>query len=199
MIQIIRIKGTGGPENPGFLWLDAPFVGTVFCNPGDRGVTTEWLVSGKRWEDESSKLILRFRIALPVPLDTIQTAIREVWESSLRDLAFGSAISGGVANHADGLKVLSMQQRKQMFDAHLKGHAELGHFNIKGDSRAERTANMYLLLKSLGSKQPQQAIASFESIPFVSEVKATAINQRLAQARKAGFLPAESEPETKSH
>lgn len=199
MLEIIRMQDIDSPENPGFLWLDAPFVGTVFCSPGDRGVTTEWLVSGKRWEDESSKLILRFRIALPVPFDTIQTAIRETWESSLRDLAFGSAIAGGVANHTVDLKVLSVKQRKQMFDAHLKGHAELGHFNIKGDSRAERTANMYLLLKSLGSNQPQQAIASFESIPFVSEVKATAINQRLAKARKAGFLPAESEPETKSN
>ena len=154
---------------------------------------------GKKWEEDTPKLLLRLRTAVSGTKEELLPQLVAIWEHSLMELAFGSAISGGIVNPTQDLKELTEAQRLLMFDRHLKGHAQMGHFNIKSDSKIERTGNMYLLLKSLGSKQPQREIATFESIPFVREVKAAAINQRLALARKSGYLPADPEQETTSN
>jgi len=174
-----------------FMWGDEPFVATVFCQKSERGYLTDWWVSGRRWTDDSPTLVLRLRIGVNAQADDLRSKLLELWDTSLREVSFGSAIYGGVQNPSQDLKELDEAQRNSLFDFHLQGHSRYGHFNIKGKSKIEKTANMYLLLKSLGSKQPQKAIAFFESIPNVSEVKASIINQRLALARQSGYLSRE--------
>lgn len=174
-----------------FMWGEDPFVATVFCQKGEQGFLTDWWVSGRRWIDDSPTLVLRLRLGVNASKENLRDSLLHLWDTSLREAAFGSAIYGGIENPSQDLKELTDAQRTTLFDFHLQGHSRYGNFNIKGKSKIEKTANQYLLLKSLGSKQPQKAIAFFESIPYVSEVKTSVINQRLALARQAGYLEKE--------
>lgn len=176
-----------------FMWGDEPFVVTVFCKEIGRSFLTDWWISGRRWADDSPTLVMKMRLGVNAPREELLATLQTLWDSSLREIAFGSAIHGGIQNPTNDLKELSDKQKDELFDFHLQGHTRYGHFNIQGKSKIERTANMYLLLKSLGSKQPQREIAKFESFPFVTEVKSSAINQRLALARKQGYLTKEQE------
>lgn len=198
MFDFTFLEESLGSIHRDFLWIDDPFVGTVFCTKNERGYQTDWWISGRKWEDNTPKLVLRLRASVECQRDELQSRLVHMWKESLQELAFGSAIPGGITNPSQDLKELSERERELLFERHLSGHSQMDHFNTLGRSKVERTANMYLLLKSLGSKQPQKAIAQFESIPFKTEVKPTAINQRLALARQAGFLPIEAEPEATS-
>ncbi len=176
-----------------FMWGNDPFVITVFCQESGNGFLTDWWVSGRRWADDSPTLVLKLRLGVAASKEDLKDALYAIWDENLRDVSYGSAIFGGIQNPSTDLKELEDQQKAELFDFHLQGHTQFGHFNIKGISKVERTANMYLLLKSLGSKQPQKEIAKFESFPFISEVKSSAINQRLALARQQGYLTKEQE------
>jgi hypothetical protein len=176
-----------------FMWGNDPFVVTVFCKESGQGFLTDWWVSGRRWKDDSPILVLKLRLGVTATREDLKATLFTLWEDNLKDVSFGSAIFGGIQNPSTDLKELSDQQKAELFDFHLQGHTQYGHFNIKGSSKVERTATMYLLLKSLGSKQPQKAIAKFESVPFISEIKSSAINQRLALARQQGYLTKEQE------
>jgi hypothetical protein len=176
-----------------FMWGNDPFVVTVFCKESGQGFLTDWWVSGRRWKDDSPILVLKLRLGVTATREDLKATLFTLWENNLKDVSFGSAIFGGIQNPSTDLKELSDQQKAELFDFHLQGHSQYGHFNIKGSSKVERTATMYLLLKSLGSKQPQKAIAKFESVPFISEIKSSAINQRLALARQQGYLTKELE------
>lgn len=176
-----------------FMWGNDPFVITVFCQQSGQGFLTDWWVSGRRWSDDSPILVLKLRLGVTASREDLKAALQELWHDNLKDVSFGSSLFGGIQNPSTDLKELTDQQKAELFDFHLQGHTQYGHFNIKGTSKVERTATMYLLLKSLGSKQPQREIAKFESVPFISEVKSSAINQRLALARQQGFLANEHE------
>jgi hypothetical protein len=176
-----------------FMWGNDPFVITVFCQESGNGFLTDWWVSGRRWRDDSPILVLKLRLGVAASREDLKDALYDIWDTNLRDVSYGSAIFGGIQNPSTDLKELADEQKAELFDFHLQGHTQFGHFNIKGNSKVERTANMYLLLKSLGSKQPQKEIAKFESFPFISEVKSSAINQRLALARQQGYLTKEQE------
>ena len=176
-----------------FMWGNDPFVITVFCQESGNGFLTDWWVSGRRWIDDSPTLVLKLRLGVAASREDLRDALFAIWDENLRDVSYGSAIFGGIHNPSTDLKELAEEQKAKLFDFHLQGHTQFGHFNINGNSKVERTANMYLLLKSLGSKQPQKAIAKFESFPFISEVKSSAINQRLALARQQGYLTKEQE------
>lgn len=176
-----------------FMWGNDPFVVTVFCQESGNGFLTDWWVSGRRWADDSPTLVLKLRLGVNASREELKATLYALWDENLKDVSFGSAIFGGIQNPSNDLKELSDQQKAELFDFHLQGHTQFGHFNIKSTSKVERTANMYLLLKSLGSKQPQKEIAKFESFPFITEVKSSAINQRLALARQQGYLTKEQE------
>lgn len=192
MFEFTFLDENLGPHQCDYLWTDEPFVGTVFCTRLDKGFETDWWVSGTTWKDEKPRLMLRLRLSVDASEAELKGKLEEIWSNNLVDLAYGSAVPGGINDPSIDQRDLTISQKNFLFERQLHGHMQLHSFNIKGDSKVERTANMYLLLKSFGSTQPQKAIAAFESKSFVHDVLPSAINQRLAMARKAGFLPGEA-------
>lgn len=184
---------------PSFMWADNPFVVSVLCEKTGSGVLTDWWVTGRRYSKDVPRLLLRMRISLPESPNGLRENLLNKWNSHLVELAFDSAEGGGIENPSPGLKELTPSKQQELFQFHLTGHDQFHHFNHFGNSKVEKTANMYLLLKSLGSTRPQQAIAKFESFPFIHEVAVTAINQRLANAKKKGFIPPKSSLEQSSN
>ena len=179
-------------SEPSFMWGDNPFVVSVLCEKTATGFLSDWWVTGRRYSRDAPRLLLRMRISLPESPKGLREDLLNKWNTHLVELAFDSAEAGGIENPSPGLKELTASKQQELFQFHLKGHDQFHHFNNFGNSKVEKTANMYLLLKSLGSTRPQQAIARFESFPFIREVAVTAINQRLANAKKKGFIPAKS-------
>lgn len=177
---------------PSFMWGDNPFVVSVLCEKTPNGYLTDWWVTGRRYSKDVPRLLLRLRMSLPESTKGLREDLLNKWNLHLVDLAFESAEEGGIENPSPGLKELSPNKQQELFQFHLTGHDQFHHFNNFGNSKVEKTANMYLLLKSLGSTRSQQAIAKFESFPFIHEVAVTAINQRLANAKKKGFIPPKS-------
>lgn len=184
---------------PSFMWADNPFVVSVLCEKTGSGVLTDWWVTGRRYSKRVPRLLLRMRMSLSESPKGLRETLLNKWNSHLVELAFDSGEGGGIENPSPGLKELTPSKQQELFQFHLTGHDQFHHFNHFGNSKVEKTANMYLLLKSLGSTRPQQAIAKFESFPFVHEVAVTAINQRLANAKKKGFIPPKSSLEQSSN
>lgn len=177
---------------PSFMWGDNPFVVSVLSEKTPNGYLTDWWVTGRRYSKDVPRLLLRLRMSLPESTKGLRKDLLNKWNLHLVDLAFESAEEGGIENPSPGLKELSPNKQQELFQFHLTGHNQFHHFNNFGNSKVEKTANMYLLLKSLSSTRSQQAIAKFESFPFIHDVAVTAINQRLANAKKKGFIPPKS-------
>ena len=172
-----------------YMWSEEPFIVSVQCQKIGRGFVADWWVSGTAWEDEIPTLILRFRHGLEIEKEHLRPLLKKLWDTWLMDLSFETAMVGGITNTSKEINELPEKVRQQILRFHLWGHDKLGHFNIKGDTKVEKTANQYLMLKTFGSTQPQKAIADSESYPFLGEVSPATINQRLAMAKKLGFLP----------
>lgn len=169
-------------------WGDSPFVVSVNCTKTDNGFLADWWVSGLKWQDDTPSLILHLTHGLPGKRSELEEQLWFMWEESTRELCFASARADGMQGDATSLATLREAFRTDLLTFHLRGNERLGNFSKQGDSKAEKTANMYLMLKSFGSKQPQKVIADYESEELDLLVHATAINQRLTQAKKKGLL-----------
>lgn len=172
-----------------YMWSEEPFIVSVQCQKIGRGFVADWWISGTAWENEIPTLILRFRHGLEIDREDLKPLLKKLWNTWLMELSFETAMVGGITNNSKEINELPEKIKQEILRFHLWGHDKLGHFNIKGETKVENTANKYLMLKTFGSTQPQKAIAESESYPFKGEVSPATINQRLAMAKKLGFLP----------
>ena len=174
--------------DPSFMWGDDPFVVSVQCQKTDMGYLADWWVSGRKWEDDSPTLILRFRLGVISKKSELKEDLYAIWDFGLRELSFGSAIAGGIRSASSEVSELNESVKNELLRFHLLGNERLGNFNILGDTKTEKTANMYLMLKSFGTKQPQKAITQMESELLKQVIDPTVISQRLMFAKKQGYL-----------
>ena len=175
-------------SEPSFMWGDDPFVVSVQCQKTDMGYLADWWVSGRKWEDDSPTLILRLRLGVTSNKSELREDLLHLWDVALRELSFGSALVGGIRSTSNEVNELSESQKIELLRFHLLGNERLGNFNILGDTKTEKTANMYLMLKSFGTKQPQKAITQMESELLKRAIDPTVISQRLMFAKKQGYL-----------
>jgi hypothetical protein len=171
-----------------FMWGDDPFVVSVQCQKTDMGYLADFWVSGRKWEDDSPTLILRLRFGVTSTKSELREDLLHLWDTALRELSFGSAIAGGIRSTSNEVSELSETHKRELLRFHLFGNERLGNFNIIGDTKTEKTANMYLMLKSFGTKQPQKAITEMESELMKQVIDPTVISQRLMFAKKQGYL-----------
>jgi hypothetical protein len=171
-----------------FNWTDHPFAVTVKCTKIPHGFVTDWWVSGRKWQDDKPSLMIRFRHGIESNKTDLQGNLKGIWERIVREFAFETALVGGINNDSNEVSGLDQSQRAKLIWFHLFANDHLGHFNLEGNSKIERTVNMHILLKSFGYKQPQKFIAEYETSIFLQEVKPTAINRRLAIAKEQGLL-----------
>ena len=170
-------------SDPSFMWGDDPFVVSVQCQKTDMGYLADFWVSGRKWEDDSPTLILRLRLGVTSKKSDLRSELLNLWDIALRELSFGSAIVGGIRSSAGEVNELSDSNKRELLRFHLLGNELLGNFNILGETKTEKTANMYLMLKSFGTKQPQKAITQMESELLKSIIDPTVISQRLMFAK----------------
>jgi hypothetical protein len=175
-------------EESAFYWGDSPFVVSVQCTKTEKGFLADWWISGLRREDDQPTLMLRLKHGIEGKRNELQENLWLSWVDSIRELSYASANAGGLMSKEGEINELGERQRVQLLTFHLIGNERIGNFDKGGESKVSRTANMYLLLKSFGSKQPQKSIAEFESQEIGEIVNATAINQRLSQAKQKKLL-----------
>jgi hypothetical protein len=160
---------------------DDDFVATVDVLKQENAFTFDWWISGTT-RDDQLRLLMRFQVSVPdlnTSFDALEVA-ESFWETSLREMAWGSANGGGLP---DLPSPPSVETRREHVKIHLKEHNEVGNLD-KGDSRAyTRTLREYQLVKSFGYKSAQPLIAEFEDVPLSTIVR------RLSMARDAGLLP----------
>ena len=174
--------------DPSFMFGDDPFVVSVQCLSTDMGYRADCWVSGRKWQDDSPTLILRLQLGVTSKKSELKKDLLHFWDVALRELSFGSALVGGIRSTTNEVNELSKSQKIELLRFHLLGNERLGNFNILGDTKTEKTANMYLMLKSFGTKQPQRAITQMESELMKQVIDPTVISQRLMFAKKQGYL-----------
>lgn len=186
-----------GKARADFLFIDEQFVGSVFCvREGDRYQLDWWVTSNR--PDSSPSLVLRVQSSFKAETSGLEKKLQSYWKRFYLRPAMASAKSGGITAETEDFKRLSRESQDNLVQGHLFAHDRNGHFNHLGYSKVAKTASMYLLLNSLGTKQPQKAIAAHEDPEMLGEVKTTAINQRLALAKRAGILPVSGETQHNS-
>jgi len=178
-----------------FKWEDDPFVVTVTATNAPNGYLCDWWVSGISQavfhgrESGFPKMMLRAQIGISRKDSAVQLeqALHELWFEHFKDLAFESAIQGGLikAEVASDLDTKSLHS-----ELHLEGHDRLGHFDSEDASSplTERSAKQYGLLTSLGHPRSQKLIADYETKKQAIEVLVGAIDRRLYISRKAGLV-----------
>lgn len=170
-----------------YLFLDQQFVGSIFCKNDDQNYLVDWWVTSAR-PNSSPCLVLRAQTSFKVEKSRLGKKLQSHWKQFYLKPAVASAKSGGIAAETEDFKRLPLDSQHNLIHGHLFAHDRNEHFNHLGHSKVARTESMYLLLNTLGTKQPQKAIAAHEDPEMLGEVKTTAINQRLALAKKAGIL-----------
>jgi hypothetical protein len=183
-----------------------PFVFSVECLPRPDGTfICEWWVTGPTNPQLGSAppvLLIHFVMGIGCKKEDLENEINMWWEQRIEELAFASAISGGIVVDSKRLKELPAATQHDIIHNHLASHDRLQHFAPAKGSRATltiRTAFMYGLLRSLGVSKVQKEIANFESLNFPEfwdEVKGgeditvtpEVINQRLTHAKKLLIL-----------
>lgn len=177
----------GGRAEVDFLFIDQGFVGSIFCKNVGENYLLEWWVTRHR-PNSSPCLVLRVHSSFKAERSGLEKKLQSYWKRFFMKPASASGTAGGIAAETQDFKRLSPSRQQNLIQGHLFAHDRNGHFNHLGYSKVAKTASMYLLLTTLGTKQPQKAIAAFEDSEMLGEVKTTAINQRLALAKKAGLL-----------
>jgi hypothetical protein len=143
--------------------------------------------------------------------EELEAYLLQFWEERIQELAFSSAITGGIKQDSSNLKALSSESRTWLIRSALMGNDWLKNFNITSSSVIERTGLMYQLLRSMGVWNSQAAIADFETYNFANNwermkagevvelvIKPAIINQRLVLARRAGIIKPELKTPTQS-
>ena len=185
-----------------------PFAISIVCSPKTDGAFwCDWWITGSPDPSPGHTppvLLIQMSMAiLGKDRNELFALINQFWEERIEELAFASAVAGGTIVDSGRLKAQSDFVQKRIISHHLSSHDALDHFSPP-DKKARRnltlrTAFMYELLRSLGVSKVQRTIAEFESLnyeAFYEEAKegqeialsAATVNQRLAQARKAGLL-----------
>lgn len=179
-----------------------PFVFSVECLPRPDGTfVCEWWVTGPTSPEFGASppvLLVHLIFGLGCKQDDLENELNMWWDQRVEELAFASAISGGIVVDSQKLKQLSQSTQQDIIHHHLASHDSLHHFAPAKGSRATltiRTAFMYALLRSLGVSKVQREIANFESLNFSGRwdelkagedltVSAEVVNQRLNHAKK---------------
>jgi hypothetical protein len=181
MKTLIEFRTKPSESRAEMLIRDDQLVATVDVEKNPDGFNLDWWVSGSTRNGEL-RLLLRFQVAITdaKAFTEVMTMCENYWEKELREMAWGSAIAGGIPDLASppGVAV-----RRDHVRVHLKEHDELGNLD-QGDLRVfVRTLHQYQLVKSFGYKSAQPLIAEFENLPLSTVVK------RLSMARDSGLLP----------
>jgi hypothetical protein len=183
-----------------FKWEDSPFVVSVTVSNTPNGYLCDWWVSGIsqavfHGKDKNGfpKMMLRAQIGVSRKESALQleAALHELWFAHFKDLAFESAIQGGLVK----AEVPSDLETKTLHsELHLEGHDRLGHFDAEDSDSPlmERSAKQYGLLTSMGHPRSQKLIAEYETKQQAIEVLVGAIDRRLYMSRKAGLVEKKS-------
>lgn len=177
-----------GRTETDYLFVDEEFVGSVFTRNDGQSYLLDWWVTSNR-TSSTPCLALRAQASFRANKHSVEEKIQSHWKRFYMKPASASAKSGGITAETEDFKRLPSNSQHNLIQGHLFAHERNDHFNHLGYSKVARTASMYLLLNSLGTKQPQKALAAFEDKEMLGEVKTTAINQRLALAKTAGLIP----------
>lgn len=188
--------------------VENPFVFTVVCLPMNKGdFWCDWWITGPLDPSSGhSAPILLAQISMGIrsfEREDLLFQINNLWQERFQEIAFSSATAGGVIADPGRLSAHSGFAKKSIIGLHLSSHDSLGHFSLPSRRSSGgltlRTAYMYELLRSMGVSKLQKTIAEFDSLNFASfyrklqdgediTLTASTVNQRLAQARKAGLL-----------
>lgn len=191
---------------------DSPFVYLVIATPSPLGgFSSKWWITGKDWKTDQPVMIGYFEWGVNAEKKDLEAYLLQFWEERIQELAFSSAITGGIKQNSSNLKALSDKSRTWLIRSALMGNDWLKNFNITSSSVIERTGLMYQLLRSMGVWNSQAAIADFETYNFADNwermkageevelvIKPTIINQRLVLARRAGIIKPELKNATQS-
>ena len=169
-----------------FKFADNPFVISVACAPLLDGFESEWIVSGIRRTDDKPRFLLRLQMGISASKSELMAECYEIWNTSLRELAFHAANQGGLDA---AINTMSKAHKDLHAEWHLRAHDRLDHFNPDGGSLTQRTANMFNLLKSLGFVQAPSLIVQYEAQESKGRVKPATVNRRIHMARQAGLIP----------
>lgn len=176
-----------GKTEGDYLFIDGPFVGSIFCTSTANQYLLDFWVSGS-FPKSSPSLVLRTRTAIRCDKGRLESKLQSIWNRSLKDLAKASSKTGGIHASTEEFKQLPLDSQVNLIQGHLLAHDRSNGFNNIGYSKVAKTASMYLFLQTMGTKQLQKALASHEDPEMLGEVKTTAINQRLALAKQAGYI-----------
>ena len=186
---------------PVFHFGDFPFAVTVFCSRQEKGYIADYWISGRRYSDDEPRLVMRVTAAINAEnTDELEAAVNDFWGTELQEMAFGSAMAGGIASHQKN--DMTKQAREDMLFFHLAAHDRFAE--AMGDqkmSRVEQTARWHNLIRSFDVKQTQKLIVRHQWVSDLAEDGVTAeefekrdrqrsavINARLMAARKQGLL-----------
>ena len=187
--------------SPIFHFGDFPFAVTVFCLRQEKGYIADYWISGRRYSDDEPRLVMRVTAAIDSEnTEELEVAVNEFWSTQLQEMAFGSAMVGGIASHQKS--DMTKQLRDDMLSFHLAAHDRFAE--AMGDqrrSRVEQTARWHNLIRSFDVKQTQKIIVKHQWVSDLAEEGMTAeefekrdqkrsavINARLIAARKQGLL-----------
>jgi hypothetical protein len=190
---------------------DFPFAVTVFCSKQERGYIADYWISGRRYSDDEPRLVMRLTAAINAgDRDELQTSVSAFWETQLQEMAFGSAMVGGIATHKND--EITKQARDDMLIFHLHAHDRFAE--AMGDqklSKVEQTARWHNLIRSFDVLQTQKIICAHQWVSDLAEEgtpsqvfeerdrkRSAVINSRLVAARKQGLLTEYSPSERRS-
>jgi len=184
---------------PVFHFGDFPFAVSVFCFKQERGYIADYWISGRRYSDDEPRLVMRVTSAINEEKE-VEAAVNHFWETQLQEMAFSSAMVGGIAAHQKN--DMTKQVREEMLSFHLHAHDRFAE--AMGDrkrSKVEQTARWHNLIRSFDVKQTQKIIAGHQWLDGQAEEgitpeefektdrnRSAVINARLTTARKQGLL-----------
>lgn len=188
--------------------VENPFAFTVVCLPMNKGdFWCDWWITGPLDPlpgHTPPSLLAQISMGIrSYEREDLLSQINKLWRERFQEIAFSSATAGGVIADPGRLAAHSGFAKKSIIGLHLASHDSLAHFSLPGRRSSGgltlRTAYMYELLRSMGVSKLQKTIAEFDSLNFASFYKqlqdgeditltTSTVNQRLAQARKAGLL-----------
>jgi hypothetical protein len=180
-----------------------PFAVSALCRKVAAGFIVELFVSGRENNIAGAAIghVMRMTVAIP-ETTLIEGAILHLWDTQLEDIAYASAVAGGIG-WADFPLVVTRADRDELLMFHLSAQTRfraLAHDPKL--SRVEQTAWEHNLIRSFGVKQTASLLAEaelhrdmvkkFETKEEIEietlEKKTLAVNQRLRKARHLGLL-----------
>ncbi|MFY9240386.1 MAG: hypothetical protein WAO78_16215 [Roseovarius sp.] len=201
--KIFRFSVTSsGRDAPTFHFGDFPFAVSVFCQRAERGYIADFWVSGRRYQNDHPRLVMRVTTGIDEPEPKhLEGTVNLLWEHQLQEIAFGSAMMGGISLYTH-TSWLTKRGRDEMISFHLDAQDRFAkEMGVTKRSKVEQTALWHNLIRSFGIKQTQQLIAQHEWVRDLAEPEISAeefderekhrtshINQRLQLARRQGLL-----------